>query len=181
VAGKIIGGVLTSTANKTLGGDYVGDIDMKLRFFSDSPTQEKDSSYLRIPISLDRWIKDLSLVFGYTQDQSENPTYDQALEAGLNYTIPVFDESDKKQPNHYDPKLDFSGSFISRRYVTALETDANENRIEKNIGFHYTYSFWAPCLLGLGNCPASKETKNRKEAKHGVTAFYRVLLFLSLA
>jgi hypothetical protein len=167
VAGKIIGGVLTSTANKTLGGDYVGDIDMKLRFFSDSPTQEKDSSYLRIPISLDRWIKDLSLVFGYTQDQSENPTYDQALEAGLNYTIPVFDESDKKQPNHYDPKLDFSGSFISRRYVTALETDANENRIEKNIGFHYTYSFWAPCLLGLGNCPSpQKKIKTEKEAKH---------------
>ncbi len=165
VAGKIIGGVLTSTANKTLGGEYVGDIDMKLRFFSDSPSQEKDSSYLRVPISLNRWVKDLSLVFGYTQDQSENPTYDQALEAGLNYTIPVFNESDKKQPNHYDPKLDFSGSLVSRRYVTALETDANENRIEKNIGFNYTYHFWAPCLLGLGNCPTPGEKKPGEKKK----------------
>jgi len=127
----------------------------------------RERSYQRPGVQLIFEYKDLSLFFCYNKDQSENPSYDQALEAGLNYTIPVFDESDKKQPNHYDPKLDFSGSFISRRYVTALETDANENRIEKNIGFHYTYSFWAPCLLGLGNCPSpQKKIKTEKEAKH---------------
>jgi len=165
VAGKIIGSVLTSTANKTLGGNYVGDIDMKLQFFSDETTSEKDSSYLMIPISLDRWVKDLNFVFGYKQDQSENPTYDQAIEAGLTYTIPAFDEKDKKDPEHYDPKLDFSGNLVSKRYVTALESDENENRIEKNIGFNYTYHFWSPCLFGIGRCPERKATEQKEETK----------------
>jgi len=163
IAGKVLGGMLSSTANKAFGGEYVGDIDMKLPLFSDNATSEKDSNYLRIPISLDRWVKNLSLVFGYKQDQSENPTYDQAVEAGLNYTLPVFAEKDRKDPNHYDPRLDFSGNLVSKRYVTALETDESENRLEKNIGFNYSYRFWAPCLLGIGNCPVPETEKNGKE------------------
>ena len=163
IAGKVIGGMLSSTANKAFGGDYVGDIDMKLPLFNDNAATEKDSSYLRIPISLDRWVKNLSLVFGYKQDKSENPTYDQAVEAGLNYTLPVFAEKDKKDPNHYDPRLDFSGNLVSKRYVTALEADESENRLEKNIGFNYSYRFWAPCLLGIGYCPVPNAEKNGKD------------------
>ena len=82
LAGKAIGKVISSTANKTLGGDYIGDIDMKVMLFENNTTGDKDSSYFKVPVSLDRWVKNLSLIFGYTQDQSsENRTYDQALYA----------------------------------------------------------------------------------------------------
>ena len=53
LAGKAIGKVISSTANKTLGGDYIGDIDMKVMLF-DNSSNEKDSSYVKVPISLDR-------------------------------------------------------------------------------------------------------------------------------
>lgn len=161
VAGKLIGSVLTSTANKTLGGDYVGDIDMKLKFFDEESVAEKDSSYLKIPISLDRWVKDLSLVFGYKQDQSETPTYDRALEAGITYIIPAFSEEDKtKNPEHYSPQLDFGASLVQKSYLTT--TDEDENRLEKNIGFNYSYKFWSPCLFGLGKC-AEREAKAKEQ------------------
>lgn len=158
VAGKLIGSVLTSTANKTLGGDYVGDIDMKIKLFDEETIAEKDSSYLMIPISLDRWVKDLSLVFGYKQDQSETPTYDRALEAGLTYIIPAFSEEDKtKNPEHYNSQLDFSANLVQKNYITTSDND--ESRLEKNIGFNYSYQFWSPCLLGLGKCAPKKSTR----------------------
>lgn len=162
VAGKLIGSVLTSTANKTLGGDYVGDIDMKFKLFNEESVAEKDSSYLMIPISLNRWVKDLSLVFGYKQDQSETPTYDRAIEAGISYIIPAFSEEDKtKNPEHYSPQLDFGASLVSKNYITT--TDEDESRLEKNIGFNYSYKFWSPCLFGIGKCkalaPRDKEKK----------------------
>ncbi len=153
VAGKLIGSVLTSTANRTLGGEYVGDIDMKFKLFNEESVAEKDSSYLLVPISLDRWVKDLSLVFGYKQDQSETPTYDHAIEAGISYIIPAFSEEDKtKNPEHYSPQLDFGASLVSKNYITA--TDEDESRLEKNIGFNYSYKFWSPCLFGIGKCKA---------------------------
>ena len=158
VAGKLIGSVLSSTANKTLGGEYVGDIDMKLKFFDDEALSEKDSSYLTIPISLDRWVKDLSLIFGYKQDQSETPTYDRALEAGITYIIPAFSEADKtKNPEHYNPQLDFGASLVQKNYITTTTED--ESRLEKNIGFNYSYTFWSPCFFGLGKCAENKEKK----------------------
>lgn len=162
VAGKLIGSVLTTTANKTLGGEYVGDISMKLKLFDEETISEKDSSYLMIPISLDRWVKDLSFVFGYKQDQSETPTYDRALEAGITYTIPAFSEEDKtKNPEHYSPKLDFGANLISKNYITT--TDEDEHRLEKNVGFHYSYKFWSPRLFGFGK--TSEEKKKEKEAE----------------
>lgn len=160
VAGKLIGSVISSTANKTLGGEYVGDIDMKFKLFDEETISEKDSSYLMIPISLDRWVKDLRLVFGYKQDQSETPTYDRALEAGVSYIIPAFSEEDRtKNPEHYSPQLSLDASLVSKNYLTTTEED--ENRVEKNIGFNYSYRFWSPCLLGLGKCADEK----KKEAK----------------
>lgn len=161
VAGKLIGSVLTSTANKTLGGEYVGDIDMKFKLFNEETIAEKDSSYLMIPISLDRWVKDLSLVFGYKQDQSETPTYDRALEAGLTYIIPAFTEEDKtKNPEHYNSQLDFSANLVQKNYITT--SDEDESRLEKNVGFNYRYQFWSPCLLGIGKC--ADKSKQAKES-----------------
>ena len=151
LAGKAIGKVISSTANKTLGGDYIGDIDMKVMLF-DNSGNEKDSSYVKIPISLDRWVKNLSLIFGYTQDQSQNPTYDQALQFGATYTLPVFQDKEYSHKNHLTPSLSLNGLLISKQYMSNTGTESNESRVEKNIGFNYTYKFWNPCILGIGNC-----------------------------
>ncbi len=152
LAGKAIGKVISSTANRTLGGDYIGDIDMKVKLFNNSSNSEKDSSYFKIPISLNRWVKNLSLIFGYTQDQSENPTYEQALQFGATYTLPVFQEKEYSHKNHLNPTLSLNGLLISKQYLSNTGTESNENRIEKNIGINYTYKFWNPCLLGIGHC-----------------------------
>lgn len=159
LAGKAIGKVISSTANKTLGGDYIGDIDMKVMLFENNTTNEKDSSYFKLPISLDRWVKDLSLIFGYTQDQSENPTYDQSLQFGLNYTLPVFKEKEYSHKNHLSPTMSLFAQLVSKQYLTSTGTENNENRIEKNIGINYVYRYWNPCLLGIGHC----ETINPNE------------------
>ena len=152
LAGKAIGKVISSTANKTLGGDYIGDIDMKVKLFNNSSNNEKDSTYFKIPISLNRWVKNLSLIFGYTQDQSENPTYEQALQFGATYTLPVFQDKEYSHKNHLNPSLSLNGLLISKQYLSNTGTASNENRIEKNIGINYTYKFWNPCLLGIGHC-----------------------------
>lgn len=165
LAGKAIGKALSSTVNKTLGGEYVGDIDMKLQLFNSASTSEKDSSYFRVPISLDRWVKDLSIIFGYTQDQSENPTYDQSLELGINYTIPVFNKKDPIQSEHLSPKLTLNSALVSKQYITNTGTATSENRLEKNIGFNYSYRFWAPCILGFGKCEAPKIKPKKEEGQ----------------
>ena len=160
IAGKAIGKVLSTTANRTLGGDYIGDIDMKVMLFDNSTTNDKDSSYFKIPVSLDRWVKDLSLIFGYTQDQSnENRTYDQALQFGANYTLPFFKEKDYSHKNHLSPSLSLNAMLISKQYLTNTGTEENENRIEKNIGFSYVYRYWNPCLLHLGYCETIEPDK----------------------
>ena len=152
IAGKAIGKVLTTTANRTLGGDYIGDIDMKVMLFNSNTSSERDSSYFKVPVSLDRWVKDLSLIFGYTQDQSESPTYEQALQFGINYTLPFFRDKDYSHKNHLNPSLSLNGLLISKQYVTNTGTEGNESRVEKNIGFSYVYRYWNPCLLHLGYC-----------------------------
>lgn len=152
LAGKAIGKVISATANKTLGGDYIGDIDMKVMLFDNTSTSDKDSSYFKVPISMDRWVKNLSLIFGYTQDQSDNPTYDQALQFGINYTLPVFQEEEYSHKNHLSPSLSLNALLISKQYLTNTGAGGNENRVEKNVGINYTYKFWNPCLLGLGFC-----------------------------
>jgi hypothetical protein len=152
LAGKAIGKVISTTANKTLGGDYIGDIDMKVMLF-DNSGNDKDSSYFKVPISLDRWVKNLSLIFGYTQDQSVDPIYEQALQFGATYTLPVFQEKEYSHKNHFSPTLSLNGLLISKQYQSNTGTESNNaNRVEKNIGINYTYKFWNPCILGIGHC-----------------------------
>ena len=164
IAGKAIGKVLSTTANKALGSEYIGDIDMKVMLFSNNTTSDKDSSYFKIPISLDRWVKDLSLIFGYTQDQSENPTYDQALQFGVNYTLPVFKGKEFSHKNHINPSLYLNGLLISKQYLTNTGAGGNESRLEKNVGFNYGYKFWNACLLGVGNCETISPNETLKES-----------------
>ena len=152
LAGKAIGKVISSTANKTLGGDYIGDIDMKVMLFDNGSSNEKDSSYVKVPISLDRWVKNLSLIFGYTQDQSQSPTYDQSLQFGATYMLPVFKDKEYSHKNHLSPSLSLNGLLIAKQYQSNTATNDNENRIEKNIGINYSYKFWNPCILGIGHC-----------------------------
>ena len=150
LAGKAIGKFISSTANKTLGGDYIGDIDMKVMLF-DNSGNDKDSSYVKVPISLDRWVKNLSLIFGYTQDQSQSPTYDQALQFGASYTLPVFQDKEYSHKNHFSPSLSLNGQIVRKQYQFNSGED-NDSRVEKNIGVNYTYKFWNPCILGIGHC-----------------------------
>jgi hypothetical protein len=162
LACKAIGKVISTTANKTLGGDYIGDIDMKVMFFESNTTSDKDSSYFKIPVSLDRWVKNLSLIFGYTQDQSDNPTYDQSLQFGVNYTLPVFQEDEYSHENHLSPTLYLNGMLNSKQYLTSTGAGSND-RLEKNIGINYVYRFWNPCLLGIGRCEAIESPSKQKE------------------
>ena len=163
LAGKAIGKVISTTANKTLGGDYIGDIDMKVMFFESNTTSDKDSSYFKIPVSLDRWVKNLSLIFGYTQDQSDNPTYDQSLQFGVNYTLPVFQEDVYSHENHLSPTLYLNGMLTRKQYITNTGAGSNADRLEKNIGINYVYRFWNPCLLGIGRCEAIETPSKQKE------------------
>ena len=163
VAGKAIGKMISTTANKTLGGDYIGNIDMKVMLFENNTTNERDSSYFKLPISLDRWVKDLSLIFGYTQDQSENPTYDQSLQFGLNYTLPVFKDKSYSHKNHISPTTSLYAQLVSKQYLTNTGTEGNENRVEKNIGINYVYRYWNPCLLGIGKCETIQNPYEKKD------------------
>lgn len=163
LAGKAIGKVISTTANKTLGGDYIGDIEMKVMLFENTSMNDKDSSFFKVPISLDRWVKNLSLVFGYTQDQSENPTYDQALQFGVNYTLPFFQEEEFSHKNHISPTLSLNALLISKQYLTNTGTEGNGNRVEKNVGINYVYRYWNPCLLGLGKCEDAEESEKSSE------------------
>lgn len=165
LAGKALGKVISSTANKTLGGDYIGDIEMKVMLFENNSTNEKDSSYFKVPVSLNRWVKNLSLIFGYTQDQSENPTYDQSLQFGVNYTLPVFQEEEFSHKNHLSPTLSLNGVLTSKQYLTNTGTETNESRLEKNVGVNYVYRFWNPCLLGIGRCEGMQIENNKQNKK----------------
>ena len=162
--------MISTTANKTLGGEYIGDIDMKVMLFSNNTTSDKDSSYFKIPISLDRWVKDMKFIFGYTQDQSENPTYDQALQFGVTYTLPVFQDKSFSHKNHLNPSLYLNGQLISKQYLTNTGASSNEIRLEKNVGLNYGYQFWNACLLGVGYCEtissnaSLKDSDNKEEA-----------------
>ena len=166
VAGSLIGKILSSTANKTLGGNYIGNIDMKMRIFSNTETIEKDSSYVKIPISLDKWVEDLSLVLGYTQDQSEKPDYEHAFEFGINYKLPFFKEAEFSHPDHMNPELSVGAMLVSKQYQIQSSTQETSNYLEKNIGLNYSYRFWSPCLLGIGNCKEYEENSKTEEATH---------------
>ena len=163
LAGTAIGKVLSNTANKTLGGNYIGNIEMKMQLFSNTEPLEEDSNYVKIPISLDKVLNNLSIILGYTQDQSENPTYEQAFEFGVNYKLPVFKEKEYSHSDHLNPELSFGAMLVSKQYHANSNTQDNENRLERNLGFQYTYKFWSPCLFGIGECLDYSEIKNEEQ------------------
>ena len=156
VAGKIFGKAMSSTINRIVGGNMVGDIDFKWRFLNDVP-QDEDTNYVRVPISLSKWVKNLDLVFGYTNtnENSTNPRYDKSYEAGLRYTLPIFDSTDINR-NLIDPSLDVSTNLVARSYFPT-ETAGDETRLEKNVGLLYRHRFWDPCILGIGYCKMVEE------------------------
>jgi len=151
IVGKVFGKAMSSTINRIVGGKVIGDIDFKWKILNDTQ-QEEDTNYVRVPISLAKWVKNLDLIFGYTNtnENSTNPRYDQSYEVGLRYLLPVFDSTDVNR-NLIDPSLEISTNLVARRYFPT-ETANDETRLEKNVGLTYRHRFWDACILGIGYC-----------------------------
>ena len=159
-AGKFLGKLMSSTINKSLGGNVVGNIDFKWQIFSEKNSTEQDTNYVRVPISLSRWVSNLEAVLGWSSDESSNRSYDQSYEAGLRYSLPVFDSTDINR-NFIDPSLDLNANLVARRYDLSTENSAyDETRLEKNIGLLYSHKFWDPCILGVGRCKVADNLLN---------------------
>jgi len=147
---RVLSVAITTGINSQFGGEYLGDIGLKYKVLGQQ-TELHDSNYISIPVKLDRWAKNLSLLIGYTKDVSTIPLYDQSMSAGLKYSMPVLD-SNEHLGNHIDPTLDFSGNLVARRYLDA----AQQPTLEKNIGVDYSWKFWQYCFFGLGVCTEEK-------------------------
>ena len=156
VVGKVFGKAMSSTINRLVGGKMIGDIDFKWKILNDTQ-QEEDTNYVRVPISLSKWVKNLDLIFGYTNtnENSTNPRYDQSYEVGLRYLLPVFDSTDVNH-NLIDPSLEISTNLVARRYFPT-ETASDETRLEKNVGLIYRHRFWDACILGIGRCKIEED------------------------
>jgi hypothetical protein len=152
VAGKIIGKTMSSTINRIVGGNVIGDVDFKWKLLNDVK-QEEDTNYVRVPVSLSKWIRNLEMVFGYTKtnENSLNPRYDNSYEIGLRYKLDVFDSTDINH-NLIDPSVDISTNLVARHYISKTETTEDETRLEKNVGLVYKHKFWDLCILGFGYC-----------------------------
>jgi hypothetical protein len=152
VTGKVLGKFMSSAINRSFGGNVVGNIDLKMQFFSEKNSTEQDTTYIRVPISLSRWVQNLEAVFGFTSNESSN-SYDKSYEAGLRYSLPVFDSTDINR-NFIDPSLDLNANLVARNYnyMSTTENTYDETRLEKNIGLLYSHKFWDPCILGVGYC-----------------------------
>ena len=157
VAGKILGKLMSSTINKGIGGNVIGNIDFKWQIFGEKNSTEQDTNYVRVPISLSRWVSNLEAVLGWSSDQSSNPGYYQSYEAGFRYSLPVFDSTDINR-NFIDPSLDLNANLVARRYETTETYD--ETRLEKNVGLFYSHKFWDPCILGIGYCKIADNLLN---------------------
>jgi len=155
---KGVGMAMSYLGNKTFGTDVIGDVDFKWTFaeFGDI-AQEQDTNYVKVPISLSKWVKSLEVVLGYTNDISTDPRYYKSYELGLRYSLPVFDPNEVNV-NLIDPSLDISTNLVMRSYQSRLESGEDESRLEKNIGLLYSHKFWDPCILGMGRCKA-RETR----------------------
>jgi hypothetical protein len=147
VANRLLSKYGSNWLNSKLGGQYLGEIGLKYRILDQAQSEQHDSNYVTIPIKLDRWVKNLSFLIGYTKDVSTTPLYDQSMSAGLKYSMPVLD-SNERLGNHIDPTLDFSGNLVTRRYLDG----AQQPSLEKNVGVDYSWKFWEYCILGLGAC-----------------------------
>ena len=161
VAGKVLGKLMSSTINRSFGGNMVGNIDLKIHFFDENP-QEQDTSYIRVPISLSRWVPNLEAVLGYTKDKSLNPRYEQSVEVGLRYLLPVFDSTDISR-NLIDPALYLNTNLVARDYLSTMGNARDEARLEKNIGLLYSHKFWAQCILGIGYCKIEDNRLNSEK------------------
>jgi hypothetical protein len=148
-AGKVLGKAVSSGLNRIFGENTIGDVDIKTQWLNER--QEQDTSYIRVPLSLSRWVPNLEAVLGWSSDKSLDPRYDQSYEFGLRYKLPVFDSTDINR-NLIDPSLDISANLVARRYLTTMESTEDETRLEKNIGLIYSHKFWDPCILGFGYC-----------------------------
>jgi len=155
--GKLLGKLVSSTINKGLGGNVVGDIDLKMQIFREKNSTEQDTMYIRVPISLSRWVSNLEAVLGFTSDESAIRSYDQSYEVGLRYSLPVFDSTDISR-NFIDPLLDLNANLVARNYTITDTYD--ETRLEKNIGLLYSHKFWDPCILGIGRCKVADNLLN---------------------
>ncbi|MDR1812601.1 MAG: hypothetical protein LBQ87_07225 [Candidatus Fibromonas sp.] len=164
--GKIFGKAMSSTINRIVGGNVIGDIDFKWRILNDE--QEQDTNYVRVPISLSRWIENLELILGYTNSEisSSNPRYNESYEVGLRYKLPVFDSTDINR-NLIDPALEINTNLVARRYETQIESSMDETRLEKNIGLGYRHKFWDPCILGIGRCKVAEAPDMPKQDSSG--------------
>jgi len=155
---KGVGMAMSYLGNKTFGTDVIGDVDFKWTFaeFGDI-AQEQDTNYVKVPISLSKWVKSLEVVLGYTNDISLDPRYYKSYEMGLRYSLPIFDPNEVNV-NLIDPSLDISSNLVMRSYQSRLESGQDEARLEKNVGLLYSHKFWDPCILGMGRCKA-RETR----------------------
>jgi hypothetical protein len=158
VTGKILGKFMSSAINRSFGGNVVGNIDLKIQIFSEKLAQEQDTSYIRVPISLSRWVSNLEAVLGLTSDESLDRHYDKSYEVGLRYSLPVFDSADVNR-NFIDPSLDLNANLVARSYLSTTENTHDETRLEKNIGLLYSHKFWDPCILGIGRCKIAASPK----------------------
>jgi hypothetical protein len=158
LAGKILGSFISSTANRGLGDNVVGDIALKWAFFDDIQ-QEQDTNYVRVPFSLSNLVPNLELVIGYTEAFGTDPRYAHSQEAGFRYKLPVFDQADINR-NFIDPSLDLNANLIRRVYESKTESGQDEARLEQNIGLTYKHRFWDPCIFGIGQC--NRESNNLK-------------------
>jgi len=159
VAGKFLGKIMSSAINKGFGGNVVGNIDLKYQIFSEKNSTEQDTNYIRVPISLSRWVSNLEAVLGMTVDESTVRSYDKSYEAGLRYSLPVFDSTDINR-NFIDPSLDLNTNLVARQYISTTENNYDETRLEKNIGLLYSHKFWDPCILGIGYCKVADNLLN---------------------
>jgi len=157
VAGKILGKFMSSTINKSLGGNVVGNIDLKMQIFDEKNSTEQDTTYIRVPISLSRWVSNLEAVLGFSSYENSIRSYDQSYEVGLRYSLPVFDSTDINR-NFIDPSLDLNANLVTRNYTITDTYD--ETRLEKNIGLLYSHKFWDPCILGIGRCKVADNLLN---------------------
>jgi hypothetical protein len=154
--GKAVGKVMSSGLNRVFGGNVVGDIDFKWQLFDEN--QEQDTSYVRVPFSLDKWIPNLEFVFGWSKDQSLDPRYYESYEAGLRYKFLIFDAADINN-NLIDPSLSIGTNLVARRYQSVgIDNAVDETHLEKNIGLKYNYKFWDPCIFVIGNCDNAKNS-----------------------
>jgi len=159
VAGKLLGKLMSSAINKGFDGNVVGNIDLKYQIFSEKNSTEQDTNYIRVPISLSRWVSNLEAVLGLTSDESINRSYDKSYEAGLRYSLPVFDSTDINR-NFIDPSIELNANLVARQYISSTENNYDETRVEKNIGLLYSHKFWDPCILGIGYCKVADNRLN---------------------